>query len=226
MRTSITVGSLLLLAVAQSAIAGQIVLSPLDDGQLSRTAYGQPYVLTNPSPFSGLVVDRDLEDTGELHEGFAEYSLASLPNNATVTSGSLSFHVGLYEASSAGSPSLSVHLFDGGDGQITYADISKSLVNVAQSQDITGLGVYTTDFMSAWCFNHRDEYFPSGYVGLDLSARVEDHTVKVWSLSDVQYGFQPPKIILNYTVPEPASFPLFGVAAALLFLGRRKMAGR
>jgi hypothetical protein len=102
---------------------------------------------------------------------------------------------------------------------VTYADLSKNLINVAQSQDITGAGTYTTDFFSVWALNNRATNFPSGFLGLDLFARVEGYQTGIWSIEDAQqFGFQAPVLTITYTVPEPAGLSLVGTASALLLM--------
>lgn len=226
MRTPCTFGSLLVLAVAQFAFADQIILSPTDDAQLDRTDYQSPYTLTNPPPYGGFYLCRRLSTTGELHEGFLKYSLASLPSNATVTSASFTYGVNLVSSPNGTHPSFSISLYDGGNSQVTMADLSKDLVNVAQSQDLS-LGTYTTDFFSVSALNNRNTSFPSGYVGVNLFPRIESYQARVSSVEQArQYGDQAPVVTITYTVPEPASIALLGAAGALALLYWRMKARR
>jgi hypothetical protein len=218
MRTFFTLGSFLVLAVVQSALANQVVLSPVDDAQYDRAAFLQPDVVTNP-PTNGLYTFRLLNSSGEIHEGYLEYSLASLPSNATVTAASFTYGVDLITHTSSAYPSLTLDLYDGGDGQVTISDLYKNGFNVAQSQDLTGLGTYTTNFFSVIPLNNRATNFPSGYLGFQVFPRVEGYQAGLRSAEDAQqFGGQAPVLTITYTVPEPGSLALLGTAGALLLV--------
>ena len=118
-------------------------------------------------------------------------------------------------------PSISINLYDGGDGTVTLADVSKSTFNVAQSQDITSTGVFTTSFFSVIPLNNRTTDFPSGILGLSFAPRVEGLQTGIWSNeAAISFGLQPPVLNITY-VPEPASLSVLFLGAGLL-LRRRK----
>lgn len=203
------------------AMAEQVVLTPLSNGRLERTATGQPYTMTSP-PANGRLLMQRLSSTGLLREGYLEYSLASLPSDATVTSASFTYTVDLITYPP--DPSLSLNLYDGGDGATTLADISKNTWNVAQSQDYTSVGVYTTNFFSVIPLNDRAENFPSGYLGLSLFPRIDGKQTGITSKEYAALlGEQAPVLTITYSVPEPGSLAVVAltVLAPGLMLRRR-----
>src|ERR1044071_8581871 len=78
-----------------NTFGAQVVLSPLDDAQDDRATFASPDVFSNPPPVDGPFIPRQLTTPGEFHQGLLEYSLASLPANAVVTSASFTYGVNL-----------------------------------------------------------------------------------------------------------------------------------
>lgn len=223
MRTSCTIGLLLVLVASQSALAYQVMLSPVDDAQCDRATLSSPVVLTNP-PSYGILMSHNVSTTGELHAGILEYSLASLPGNAIVTSASFTYEVNLVSTSGDSRPILECVLYDGVDGQVTIDDAYKSpFFWVAASGGLASPGIYTTDFSDISELNNRATNFPSGYVGLGIVNSVEAVQARIWSAEDAQaYGFQAPVITITYMVPEPGGLALLIAAGAVLLIWRRK----
>lgn len=225
MRSSCTIGLLLVFAVGQSALGYQIMLSPSDDAQFHCATSPGAMTMTNP-PSYGILLSHRHSTTGELNMGRLEYSLASLPGNAVVTAASFTYEVGLTNTSGQGAPVIDLLLYDGGDGEVTLEE-SGGVFPVGQSDALTSLDVYTTDFASVDALNNRATNFPNGYVGLCLFNFVESYDVSIWSAEDAQaYGFQPPVITITYVVPEPASLSLLVAVGTVLLIGWRNRKSR
>jgi hypothetical protein len=211
------------------ARADQVVLSPLSAGQFSqfpdpslppngnfestgssftrvtdviRASASRPPVSDDPARYFGI--------------GTVEFSLASLPAGAVITSATINYKITQLQYGNAPAPHLIVTAHDGVDGVATLADIGKTPSVTVLSQQIPILGVYTSTFTDLSFLNDRGNKLPSGYLGLNFSDNDFGYSESV-SVAQAD----GPHLTITYALPEPASVGMLGVGVLMLLRRRR-----
>jgi hypothetical protein len=151
-----------------------------------------------------------------------EYSLASLPSTAVVTSATVSYDVTAVIAGHVGLDTpvpfqLQVSMHDGVDGQTTYANMFNSPTLDLPVQTILTPGLYTSDISDLSFLKTRSAHFPGGYMALNFT-----DVGYFYTRGEISLSSSTPVVTINYTLaPEPASLGSLGVGMLMLLRRRR-----
>ena len=208
------------------ARADVVVLSPVAAGQFSNV--DDIRTLRTVSDSFGVSWQIYTPDI-TVYSGVLEYSLASLPADAVVTRATITCNLldvsdGLtFKPPPPVGPTpppfmWTIYMYDGKDGQVTLADVSRSPEVFAATETLkasSSPSLHTTTLINnVYFLNQRSFWIPSGYLGIEL-----DDTGEAWTGATVDLVVSP-ALTLTYTVPEPASVGMLGVG--ILMLSRRR----
>lgn len=172
------------------------------------TRYSPDYRLhasLSRNPYSGI-------EPGDVRAGL-EFNISGIPQGATITSATFTianaggFHNSDENPGPSSGQSLSGYI---GDGQITLSDFSNG--SVVATSLLFNFNV--TSFVQSLVNGGN------GYAGFIVSQNTLGYGSELLS-SDWAVSGVAPKLVIQYTVPEPASFALFSLAGACSLLRRK-----
>jgi PEP-CTERM motif len=201
-------GFLFIACTAGSAYSATIVEGPVSDAfgtDQPRDGIFDSLFPTSPANVVGGTADSE-------YRSALEFALSPVPPGATIASAMLVMH-GVLSSGSGGQMDLYVHSYAGNG----VAELSNLMINNPVAGPITEpFGPVPDSVQFDVSTAVRSLYLAgAAYAGLSLHAMPPAYVLQFGSMENPNLDSRP-TLVINYSVPEPASMLLAGVAALCL----------